>query len=96
LLNSWGFYQLRQYIEYKCELNGVEVFAIDPRYTSQDCSGCGSRTKCSGKAYTCKACGLKIHRDENASYNIANRGITAYNSIYTSKIKRSSDSQLLH
>jgi len=96
LLNSWGFYQLRQYIEYKCELNGVEVFAIDPRYTSQDCSGCGSRTKCSGKAYQCKACGLQIHRDENASYNIADRGITEYNSIYTVPIKRSSDSQLLH
>ena len=73
-LNSWGFYQLRTFIEYKAVLDGVDVFAVDPAYTSQDCSNCGNRKKVSGKKYLCSKCGLLIHRDENASYNIANRG----------------------
>jgi len=81
-LNSWGFYQLRQFIEYKSDWNGIDVFAIDPAYTSQDCSRCGARNKCSGKAYKCKKCGLKIHRDENASYNIADRGYAMRATIY--------------
>ena len=73
-LHSWAFYQLRMFLEYKTKLEGLEVVAVDPKYTSQNCSSCGERTKCNGKRYVCSHCGLKIHRDENASYNIANRG----------------------
>ena len=72
-LHSWAFYQLRQFLEYKTLLEGLEVVAVDPKYTSQDCSSCGERNKCSGKRYRCSHCNLKIHRDENASYNIAKR-----------------------
>jgi putative transposase len=35
--NSWAFYQLRQFLEYKGIGAGVEVIAINPRYTSQAC-----------------------------------------------------------
>ena len=45
----------------------------DPKYTSQDCSSCGERTKCNGKRYCCSHCHLEIYRDENASYNVAKR-----------------------
>ncbi len=80
-LNSWGFYQLRTFIEYKAALDGIDVFAIDPAYTSQDCSGCGNRKKVRGKKYSCSECGLVIHRDENASYNISKRGSAELNKL---------------
>ncbi len=76
-LNSWPFYQLRTFIEYKAiQRYGCQIIPVDPKYTSQDCSMCGFRTKCRGKRYVCgnPTCRLEIHRDENSSYNIANRG----------------------
>lgn len=73
LLHSWAFYRLRLCLQYKCDNANIKLIPVDPKYTSQDCSECGARTKANGKLYKCKECGLEIHRDENASYNIANR-----------------------
>jgi putative transposase len=75
-LNAWPFYQFRLNLQYKCDLQGLELIPVDPRYTSQDCSNCDARNKPKGKLYKCKDCGLKIHRDENASYNIAKKAVT--------------------
>ncbi|MEQ9372138.1 MAG: transposase, partial [Coleofasciculus chthonoplastes F3-SA18-01] len=38
--NSWAFYQLRIFIEYKALGAGVQVIPISPRYTSQMCHNC--------------------------------------------------------
>lgn len=73
-LNSWPFYTLRSFVEYKSKLKGITAVAVDPKYTSQICSSCKKVNKCSSKKYKCASCGLRIHRDENAAYNIANRG----------------------
>lgn len=73
-LNSWQFYRLQQNVVYKTKLQGIKTVFIDPRYTSQDCSDCGERNKTTTKKYHCKSCGLKIHRDKNASFNIEGRG----------------------
>jgi len=35
--NSWAFYQLRLFLEYKAIKEGVEIVAIPPAYTSQTC-----------------------------------------------------------
>lgn len=78
-LNAWSFYQLRLDLQYKCDLQGLNLIPVDPKYTSQDCSECGFRNKPNGKLYECKDCGLKIHRDENASYNIAKKAVTTLN-----------------
>lgn len=73
-LNSWPFYTLRSFVEYKSKLNGISAVFVDPKYTSQLCSSCNTINKCKSKKYFCGSCKLAIHRDENASYNIANRG----------------------
>jgi len=73
-LNSWQFFRLQQNVVYKSKLQGIKTVFIDPRYTSQDCSDCGSRNKTSTKKYHCRSCGLDIHRDKNASFNIEDRG----------------------
>ena len=73
-LNSWQFYTLRTFVEYKSNIEGIFTIFIDPKYTSQMCSNCGKINKCKTKKYECKNCKLKIHRDKNASFNIANKG----------------------
>ncbi len=52
---------------------GRRYVAVNPAYTSQDCSGCGHRKTdltLADRTYTCVCCGLSIDRDLNASLNI--------------------------
>jgi len=77
-LNNWSFYQLEQFLTYKCELQGKKVILVDARYTSQKCSKCGDIRKNNRKGfeYKCKKCGFELHADLNASRNIAQAGIS--------------------
>lgn len=58
-------------LDYKAERAGCAVVAIDPRNTSQMCSGCGQITKKPLKVrwHSC-ACGTELDRDINAAKNI--------------------------
>ncbi|WP_207289600.1 RNA-guided endonuclease InsQ/TnpB family protein [Senegalia massiliensis] len=71
-INSWTFYQLQNFIEYKAKKEGIKVKYISPKYTSQKCSKCGQVEKKNRKKnlYLCE-CGNRIHSDLNAARNIA-------------------------
>ena len=68
-INSWSFYRLANYIEYKANLKGIEVQYVDPAYTSQICPRCGKRNHANDRTYQCE-CGFHCHRDLVGARNI--------------------------
>ena len=63
-------------LRYKAACAGARLIEVDPRNTSQDCSGCGRRVKkeLNDRLHECAFCGLKLDRDLNAARNILHRG----------------------
>ncbi len=61
---------------YKAESAGGKVLKVNPKNTSQMCSGCGDIVKktLAIRTHNCPNCGLKIDRDINASINILTKG----------------------
>lgn len=72
--NSWAFYQLRSFLEYKCKVAGIKIVAIPPAYTSQTCHECGHIGIRNGKHFRCTHCGNVLDADINAAKNIATWG----------------------
>jgi putative transposase len=66
---GWG--QFQQFCVAKAESAGRRVLFVDPRSTSQRCSGCGAIVKkaLSERWHSC-ACGTELDRDHNAAINI--------------------------
>ena len=69
-LNSWSFYRLAKYIEYKAALAGILVAYVNPYKTSQRCPHCGKEHKARDRRYVC-GCGFHAHRDVVGAINIA-------------------------
>jgi putative transposase len=72
---AWS--QFASLLTYKAAWAGRKHVAVNPAYTSQDCSQCGHRQSLSlsDRTYTCSCCGLVIDRDLNASLNILGVGL---------------------
>ena len=75
---KWAFGELRSFVEYKATLAGIAFALVDPRYTSQTCSGCGHCEKANRRTqseFVCKSCGYVALADENAAVNIRRRAL---------------------
>ena len=62
---------------YKVAETGNRVIFVNPAYTSQQCSSCGTIVPkdLSVRVHECPHCGLRMSRDVNAAINILNRGL---------------------
>ena len=68
-----GLGQFVSIVTYKAAEAGRQVYTIDPRYTSQVCSGCGTKgakKDLSERVHACTQCGIVLDRDTNAAKNI--------------------------
>ncbi|MBI2504050.1 MAG: IS200/IS605 family element transposase accessory protein TnpB [Candidatus Latescibacteria bacterium] len=67
-----GLGEFQQLLRYKVEETGGEVVVVNPRNTSQACSGCGALVPKNLKVrlHSCPDCGLVLNRDVNAARNI--------------------------
>ena len=72
-----GWAGFLQYTTYKAAWAGRRMVAVNPAYTSQQCSECGHRQAMplSERIYLCPCCGLELDRDLNASLNILAVGL---------------------
>jgi putative transposase len=70
-INDAGWYQFRKWLEYFGVKFSKVTVAVNPAYTSQECSNCGSIVKksLSMRTHVCK-CGFVLDRDWNAAINI--------------------------
>ena len=74
-LQYWSYRQVLMKLEALSEVEGFNLTKIDPAYTSQTFSKCGTILKSNrnGEFYNC-SCGLIIDADTNAAINILHRG----------------------
>jgi len=72
---GWGTFL--RWVKYYGGVHGIPVIAVPPRFTTQQCSACGTRVKksLSMRTHVCPVCGLILDRDENAALNILYAGL---------------------
>jgi putative transposase len=69
-----------QFTAYKAVSAGRGVVLVDPKHTTQMCSGCGAIVSkdLSIRVHECPHCGLTMCRDVNAALNILARGLACF------------------
>ncbi|NEN97506.1 MAG: transposase [Moorea sp. SIO3I7] len=76
-INDAGWYQFRKWMEHFGTKFGRVTVAVNPAYTSQNCSECGEVVKksLSTRTHACK-CGCQLDRDHNAAINILEKALS--------------------
>jgi transposase len=80
--SSWLKGYLRERIEYKTMLNGVQQVVVNPAYSSQVCHLCGHFGVRKGDKFHCDTHGV-LDADHNAALNILNRISDTEITVYT-------------
>ncbi|MGH9353915.1 MAG: RNA-guided endonuclease InsQ/TnpB family protein, partial [Terriglobia bacterium] len=75
-IHDAGWSSFLNILTFKAACAGKRVAAVNPAYTSQECSGCGECVpkSLSVRTHVCPSCGLVMDRDENAARTIQWRG----------------------
>ena len=83
-INDASWYQFRIWLEYFGKVFGKITIAVNPAYTSLECSSCGTVVKktLSTRTHACQ-CGCVLDRDHNAARNILSRGLSTAGHVGT-------------
>ena len=83
-INDAGWYQFRKWLEYFGTKFGKITVAVNPAYTSQNCSSCGVTVKksLSTRTHVCE-CGCELDRDHNAAINILDTALSTTGHVGT-------------
>jgi putative transposase len=106
-INDAGWYQFRKWLEYfGMKFNRITV-AVNPAYTSLECSNCGAVVKksLSTRTHVCE-CGFVMDRDWNAAINILKLALSTVghtgtwvidpNATLRERLRRTGDSTSTH
>ena len=76
-----NFLRVFRIFVYKAEEAGKRVIKVNPAYTSQICSNCGTMVKkeLSVRLHSCPSCKIELDRDVNAAINILSFGTKLLN-----------------
>jgi putative transposase len=87
-----AWFQFFDMLRYKAEYAGKEVVEINPKNTSQICSGCGAMVPktLDVRIHSCPHCGLILDRDLNAARNILRVGTTQRSSLFSQHLREAS------
>ncbi len=83
-INDASWYQFRKWLEYFGVKFGKITIAVNPAYTSQECSNCGTLVKksLSMRTHACQ-CGFILDRDWNAAINILKSALSTTGHVGT-------------
>jgi putative transposase len=75
---GWGTFL--RWVKHYGTTHGIPVLAVEPQFTSQDCSACGTRVKksLSVRTHICSGCGVVLDRDHNAALCILQKALAMY------------------
>jgi putative transposase len=90
-----GWSQFQQICKNKAACAGSRVVLVNPKSTSQMCSGCGAivQKALEERWHSC-SCGCELDRDHNASINIKRLGLQALEKEFRARTERSEDAPL--
>jgi putative transposase len=73
---GWG--QFLTWVKAYGVMHDIDVVAVPPKWTSQDCSACGIRVQksLSVRTHICPSCGVVLDRDHNAALNILQHALS--------------------
>ena len=80
-LHRWSWYELQQFVEYKAMAHGIKIVYVNPAYSSQRCSICGSLGNRRKHRFVCPSCGNYQHSDRNAAINLLRFGESVVSSM---------------
>jgi len=75
-LHGWAFDRFTTLLDYKAEVEGIDVELVSERDTSKSCSACGHTDKnqrVERGLYVCEKCGTVANADVNGAENIRQR-----------------------
>ncbi len=74
---GWGIFL--HWLTYYGMVHAIQILAVPPHFTSQQCSECDTIVKksLSVRTHMCPTCGLVMDRDQNAAKNILERALSS-------------------